>query len=348
MSNNNDTQKNTSYYPFPTAWELMNLGTSILATSTVISLIHPPINYIIFKKMKSAGMGNAAANGEQASILSFINCCYKNSNFAGQSARTAYVTGTKKTSMSEENALPHEASELKENVATTKKLKQEVGFIFSASLGEAGLTQLFTMKAYLGQAGIIDSKFNWKTYHNIKVLSRLGFFPRFLANVGNFSALCILEEFFTQNVFKNNSASSHFFAGALSGMTASLVTSPLTYWRDQLVCGSKVQEGNLCSPPTFSVLHGFPAHMRTPAFFIAVSLGMTRTGLTFAFVSGLMAALGNEPLSKFNIQWGKTKEQTPATNHSPGFFKSETVKSVVVKKEQDALEASAVEPRRSK
>ena len=64
------------------------------------------------------------------------------------------------------------------------------------SLGDVMVTQLPETKGQLIKARVIDNQFNSRTLHNLIKLGTMGFGSRLSGGFINFSALCIVEQFY--------------------------------------------------------------------------------------------------------------------------------------------------------
>ena len=281
-------------------WQAANWLTVVVVTSTSIALVQSPLNSLMINHIKH-GKALPSVMQSRGGRLAIVQALYAGlgSNFAGSSARTAYVTGAKKN-----NSI--ESSEL--SLAEDRKpFFQSVGYVTAISLGDVMVTQLPETKGQLIKARVIDYQFNSRTLHNLIKLGTMGFGSRLSGGFINFSALCIVEQFYAGYMPCSDVRANHFLAGAASGMTAAIFSYPCSYYRDYLISKSTVIDGKLQVPGALSLARDAHTYVKKigmhPAaqqvmkeFIIQAPLRMARTSATFALVSGMSALLGELPL----------------------------------------------------
>ena len=296
-------------------WQAVNWLTVISATSLAVALVQSPLNSLMMNFIKH---GKAIPPSVQiySGKLAIVHGLYAGlgANFAGSSARTAYVASVKKNNFLEndEQASLENGADKAEVMAAShtpsKDFFRDVGYVALISLGDVLVTQLPETKAQLIKAQVIDSGFNTRTFHNVYKMGALGFYARFSGGMINFSALCIVEEFYANLLPGDNYRANHFISGAASGMTAALFSYPCSYYRDYLISKTSVTDGKLQAPSTLNLASSALTHIKTVGlgatlqqvaseFAVQAPLRLGRTSATFALVSGIGHLLGEEPLA---------------------------------------------------
>lgn len=322
-------------------WDVCNFTTVAAVTSAAIVSFQSPMKTVLIHLTK----GGEFLPNRSVGTFGFFRAMYAGT-FAmvgGSSARTMYVTGTKKNRPTEEIA--GESQELEEKKPTTSMSK--TGYVMAAALGDIAVTQIPESLSQYKKAGLLPEKFKWYTIHNVRQLMMGGFAARYSAGLVSFGCLCVVEDEIAENLPIANNSTRHFAAGAFSGMIAAGFSYPFAVFKDYALLQNTVNaKGELVTNNSFQVLKSLSSSfMKSPQknlseFLINAAKQMPiRAGLTgaiFATISGVGVTLGDEPLKsiipeRFQPSVGKSpltffgdtklvqKEATPIADNTAGF-----------------------------
>lgn len=288
------------------AWQLSNFTTVAFATSASIVAVQSPIKTFLLNLSKNGTM----IPPYQGGVLGFFRTLYAgtSASLSGSAVRTAYVTGAKNSKPIEEVKFKEEGM-LKEENSNQQLSRAKLGYVMSMAFGDILVTQIPESLSQLKKVpGLLPVDFKWKNYHNVTRLMLGGFTPRYCSGLINFASLCLLEEEFAKRLPTQNREMAHFYAGALSGMTAAFFSYPFTSFKDYLLVRATVQNGYLYNANAFTVGKDlFNVFSQAPKNAVKsvctnaakqLPLRMGLTGVIFALVSGVGATLGSEPLKE--------------------------------------------------
>ncbi len=311
------------------AWNTANFTAVAATTSLSIVAVQSPIKTLILNISKSGSFLPAASGG----VFAIVRSLYQgvSASISGSAVRTAYVTGAK-------GGKPKE--EVSEGSVKEGKIKHPTsfstfGYVLSAAFGDILVTQIPEQLSGLRKVnGLLPTDFKWRTMHNSYQLMAGGFVPRYVSGLVNFGALCVLEEKIASKSLIANKEMNHFFAGAVSGMTAAIISFPFTALKDYTLVQATVQDGKLVNKSTISVMKDLGSKLiadpktATTAFFKNAAkqlpLRIALTGMIFSIVSGVGSLLGNEPLKDVVPE----RFHPPKTGKSPGFFNHSKERSI--------------------
>lgn len=280
------------------AWEMSNFSIVAFATSASIVAVQSPVKTMLVNLSKSGSFMPPYQGG----VLGFMRALYAgtSASLSGSVVRTAYVTGAK-------NSKPIEEGLIREEKRANELSAVKMGYVLSMAFGDILVTQIPESLSQLRKVpGLLPTNFQWKNYHNASRLMFGGFTPRYCSGIVNFASLCLLEEEFVKMMPTHNKQAAHFYAGALSGMTAAFFSYPFTSFKDYLAVRATVTDGLLYNASAFTALKDLTySFMASPAG-SAKSFGanavkqlplrMGLTGVIFSLVAGVGAVLGSEPL----------------------------------------------------
>lgn len=222
-------------------WDGANFITVAATTSLGVVAIQSPFRTIILNLLRNqrtlppihvragsfvwmAAMLRGLYQGSQASL-------------SGSAFRSAYIIGTK-------NGNPDKVIE-EQNVAVNPNNQVPLPHLLLASLGDLLITQIPGVLADHQRTGLVPPEFNWRTRHNMWQLMSSCFFARYSTSMINFSMLCVVEQELAMKLEHTDPRFKHFASGALSGVAAGLLTTPLSLFIDHTQIQSKVEQGNL-------------------------------------------------------------------------------------------------------
>lgn len=287
-------------------WSGANFLTVAGVTSASIVAVQSPVKTILTNLSKSGtmlpaytggvwGLGRVLFAGTKASATSSLT-------------RTAYVANAKgSTKPIEEPPLRDEADLVKEEPQSLGKSKPKLGHVMSLAFGDILVTQIPESLSTLKKVpDLLPDTFKWYKPHNAWILMTGGVVPRYVAGMGNFAALCVLEDRIAASISIQDKRVAHFASGALSGMGAAFLTYPLSAFQDHLLVQSTVKDGLLQNKGTFSTLKEIGAIVLADPKASFKSFGsmalkqvpirMGLTGAIFSIVAGVGETLGTEPL----------------------------------------------------
>jgi hypothetical protein len=286
-------------------WRGLNFSTHILATSTYITLVQSPIKSFI-------------VNGQniptyQSGIFTFVKFCYAgvHSAFAGSMLRTTYVTQSKGNK-------PNEPFERLEPM--TKPKLSPWQYVMGVALGDVLVTQIpESLSTLRKRENPLPTSFVWDTPHNLGQLMRGGFCCRYIAGLGNFASLCLLEDKLVSKIPVDNPQAKHFIAGSLSGITAAFFAHPFASMKEHLLQQAEVnKEGKLVHQRMSTALSYLNKQLKDSpkeacSYLLTISakqllLRMLMNSLVFSGIAFVNSALGPEPL---NDLMSSTSRTTP-------------------------------------
>lgn len=292
-------------------WTIANFTAVAGITSTAVISVQSPIKTLLMNVTKN---NTFLPNNYSGGTLSFVKALYAGTNTSMKSSavRTAYVTTAKENKPSE--AVLSEGLIKEENMLAEEGIKsgQRVtpGYVVSAALGDAGVTQIFESRSQLKKIpGLLPSNFKWYTPHNLSKLMVNGFTPRYAAGLINFVCMLQFEEQIAKQLPINDPVKKYIVAGTLSGASAAFFAYPFTAYKDYLLTKTTVNlQGQLVNASSLRVLKDLLNDLtndpkKTMQLFLSntkkqLPIRMALTGAVFAIISGTEKILGPEPLAK--------------------------------------------------
>lgn len=301
-------------------WTAANFLTVSTVTSLGIVSVQSPLKTMLANSIKNGTMFPAYTGGTFGLIRALYAATF--TSFTGSMTRTAYVTCAKKNNPeiieihSEENS-SNEARQAQKHEENLTK----AGYVMAVAFGDTLVTQIPETKSQLEKVNIkvkvlpdnLKGLLNWNnvchlTKNNYKLMNN-ALVPRYLSGLGNFASLCVLEEGIAHNLPIENKEAKHFVAGALSGMSAAVITYPLTTLKDNITLQASLNEnGELQTKGTLPVLKNLGQRFYQNPGQSMFTFGsnavkqlpvrMVMSGLVFSMVSGIGSTLGDEPLKK--------------------------------------------------
>lgn len=316
--------------PMPTSeqlhqfgWNTINFSTVAAATSASIISVQSPIKTMLLSLTKNGTFIPAIPMAASGGVFGIFRAFYQGTMASASSsvARTGYVTGVKG------NKPVDEVTDGQFKGVKKKQLSlQTLGYISSAAFGDILITNgPDTLSQLKKVPDLLPKDFKWRTFHNSYKLMASGFVPRYLSGMVNFASLCLIEDEIASRLpFKDKNA-THFAAGALSGMTAAVLSYPFAVFKDYTLVRSTVNNGKLINVSSIAVMKELthtvmsnPKEAFKSFFKLAAKQMPLRAGLTaaiFSIVAGVGEVLGTEPLKSVVPE----KYQPPKPN-SAGFF----------------------------
>ncbi|MCL9684719.1 hypothetical protein [Legionella maioricensis] len=299
------------------AWGFSNFTAVAGVTSASIVAVQSPAKTILVNLTKYGTAMPVYSGG----TMGFFRAFYAgtSASLSSSVARTAYVTNAK-------NHKPVEV--ISEEMAREegKLSRQKIGYVMAAAFGDIVVTQIPESLSTLKKVqGLLPENFKWHTPLNMVELMKGGFGARYTSGMVNFSALCVVEDMIAQKL--PDSSAKHFYAGALSGATAAVISYPCTALKDLTLVKSTVSpEGQLSVPSTSSVVQGLvkdfkenPAQVAKTALINSGKQLLVRAPLTatiFGIISFIGDSMGPEPLKEI-----VPERFQPSTAKNPqGFF----------------------------
>ncbi|CAM2783737.1 periplasmic ligand-binding sensor domain protein [Legionella steigerwaltii] len=282
-------------------WNGANFTAVALTTSFGIVAVQSPMKTILVNLTKNGTMLPVYQGG----VMGFMKAMYAgtSASISGSVLRTGYVTTAKGGSKPLEEGLVREED-------GRKYAPTGLGYLMAMTLGEQLITQgpeaISTLKKI---PNFLPPNFTWKTFNNAKELIAAGFVPRYAAGMGNFFALCILEERIAKGLPIEDSKKRHFVSGATSGALAAFTTYPLAVLKDYIVVQFTInQEGQLKRANSIKLTKelffnfinnpGASAKAFGEMALKQVPLRMSLTAMIFGLVAGIGETMGPEPLSR--------------------------------------------------
>ncbi|AHE65612.1 hypothetical protein [Legionella oakridgensis] len=299
-------------------WQASNFVVTVATTSTAIALVQNPLNGIVANLMRHGTV--LAPVGPGAGRLAAVRGLYAalGSSMVGSSLRTTYVTGAKKATAEVG------VEEIKPEVEVSGSgVVQRVGLVSAISFGDLAVTKIPATREFLHKLHVIPDDFKMNFY-NFRQMAATGFFARYSGGLVSFSALCLVEGVYARYMPFSHESTRHFAAGAASGMTAAVFAYPFSYYADSVLYRARLgSDGRLQIPGLLDAGREVAAYVREVGFVEAskkagrdflkqAPVRMARTGLTFAIVAGVSAALGSEPLASIGF-FAAPKERARVT-----------------------------------
>jgi hypothetical protein len=277
-------------------WQTANFMTTAGITSVAVTMVQSPLDSLRANWTNTQRVFPACAG------LALVRFLYTGlaPGLASSGVRTAYVTTAKNAGSSAEK-----------DTGEKRSIWTGAAYAIMVALGEVIITQLPETKKDLLKFGVVPGSFCWQGPHNRFKLAKLGCGARLATTSTNFFSLCVGEEYGSLA-----SSGGCVAVGALSGMTAALVSHPFVYYRSiilrqvttkgeqlevpslkEVVAEAKAQvkkEGIL--PSAKKCTKGFVADLKGN-----VPLRMASTALTFVALSGVSRALGAYPLARWGL-----------------------------------------------
>jgi hypothetical protein len=352
---------------------IADFGVVVASTATLITIVQSPL--------KSIAM-NLTKNGvffEHQKPWSYpaIAALYRGSVSAltGGIARSTYVVGSK-TFAAEESVIakkvqleaisarevglaetthhPKASEAGTENVGLNKPekkmaLSERLPNVALITAGDVFVTQISETKAQLTKAGIPAKSYKWNTIPNFITLSKIGVVSRFSGSMINFTAMCIVTDFYAKYIPGENKSVKQTLGGMLSGITAAVISFPFSYYRDYLITkvtlseAKLIGEDKLIAPSAKQVIYDALENVKkmTKPELMSNARSMAKnaavrsvtTAATFGIVAGVSSVLGSEPVSRL------VDDLTPKNTHSTEKYKTSLEE---VKKESPTEESNNV------
>ena len=314
-------------------YQAANFIIPLAIISTSVALVQSPINTLLLKRIQQNNRPIPSPSSEMnVGFFMAARSLYTGmgANLAGSGARTAYVTGVKKsgygTEVVEETSKGGEEGLLKDVLEQKRDVKTvsinsfaRVGYVAAVSLGDVVITNFHDTKSALLKLGTIDARFKSNSYHSLFKMGTSGMGARYGAAMVNFSALCMGEEYVSSWMPEEEHSKNHFISGAISGMFAAVFSLPFSYYRDYALSKVTVSHGKLVTPSTRGLIADALVQAKAAGFaqtvkdmskrlLVDAPLRMGRTGAVFGLVTGISDALGAEPLACLSESIASTKQ----------------------------------------
>lgn len=293
-------------------WQVANFTALVAITSGLIALVHSPLNTMMMNQIITGRLLQATSE-PNLGLLFIMRQLYTGfgSCLAGTGTRTAYISGAKKI----DQEVKYNQEPLAEDQTPSRKITTQlrtkletIGFATAMSLGELVVTQVPEALSLLRKSGAIKPAFVWRTPHNLAKLSITSAGARFCFGFINFISLCEIEQMYANRLSIEDKTVKHLSAGALSGMTAAVLSYPFSMYRDYHLSKIRVENDKLVSPGAFNLWSAYASQVKSVGFYSAIKtilrdfcvqapLRMARTSSRFALISGVSAWCGNEPLT---------------------------------------------------
>lgn len=222
-------------------WDGLNFTTVAAATSLSVVAVQSPCRTLILNLLRNQRTIPPihVRSGSFVWMAAMLRGLYQGSqaSLSGSAVRSAYIIGTK-------NGGPDKVVE-EQNVALNPNNQVPLTHLLLASLGDLLITQIPGVLADHQKTGRMPPGFNWRTQHNIWQLMSSCFFARYSTSMINFSMLCVAEQELAIKLEHTDPRIKHFASGALSGVAAGLLTTPLSIFIDHTQIQSRVEEGKL-------------------------------------------------------------------------------------------------------
>ncbi|BCA94762.1 hypothetical protein TUM19329_11230 [Legionella antarctica] len=328
------------------SWRFSNFTAVAGVTSFCIVAVQSPAKTFLVNLTKNGTAMPVYSGG----TFGFVRALYAGStaSLSGSLARTVYVTSAK-------NHKPVEIMPEEMVRGEGKFTRANLAFFAAAAGGDVAVSQIPESLSILKKVqGLLPPDFKWFTANNAYQLMTGGFGAKYSSALINFTSLCMVEDVIAQNLPISEPKTRHFFAGALSGVVASVCSYPFTVIKDLTLVKSMVSPASQLSiPSTSSVIKDLIKDFKENPLQVAkAAVGnsgkqlLVRAPLTaaiFGIISTVGAAMGPEPLKDF-----VPESLQPSVGRNPhGFFggsspRVEVVEEVPIQqaKPQEATTAS--------
>ncbi|PJD96635.1 MAG: hypothetical protein CK426_08305 [Legionella sp.] len=306
------------------AMDVANFSFTVFATSSLIALVHSPINTLLMNYLKTGKLINTQSESSLSLMIlmkqfytGFAPC------LAGTGTRTTYMSGAKK--MDQHNKMLKDASGQEESAVAVEPQKQEqgrlrqmlasAGYISAMSLGEVAVTQVPEVLSTLRKAEVIGPEFKWYAVNNFVPLAKASCGARFTFGFINFLSLCDIEKMYARHLAIENQTTKHFSAGMLSGMTAAILSYPFAHYRDYYLTRMTWDGKQLQGPGVFNLLKEFKTYAKEVGFYsVMKTMGKeficlapwraAKAGTRFGLIAGVSTFLGDKPCNNLLASTG--------------------------------------------
>lgn len=293
------------------AWQSGNFTAKTLATTALITLVQSPVKTALvnFTKYNTFAPTDSTLTGGFLSFVKNFKSFYvgTSTTFSGSTVRTMYVTNTRNNKPIEET-FAREESLVEES--STPKNKVHPVFIGFSALGEGLVTNSFETRSLLAKSGVtLPSKFSSYTPYNFYKLTANGFGLKLITSWNSFACMLLLEDQIANQLPIQNEAKKHAIAGAISGITASLISHPFTTLKEHIAAQTKITEnGTIINRSSLSMTKEL-MQQNKDAMAKAIGFFLTNTkkqafvraglaGTIFSIIAGSDKIFGHEPLAK--------------------------------------------------
>nr|WP_242602958.1 hypothetical protein [Legionella tucsonensis] len=307
-------------------WSGANFVTVTLATCVSVVGVQSPVKTMLVNLSKN----NTVIPTYSGGIWSLAKVMYAGTgaSFSGSLVRSGYVTGAKGNSKPLEDGV-HETGKEK----SRKYVTVNYSYVAAMALGDILVTQIPESLSTLKKVpGLLPPDFTWKTLNNSWKLMMGGFIPRYGSGMVNFACLCVVEERIAKGLPIQDKNMAHFTSGMLSGMTAAVVSYPLTSFKDYTLVQSTVKDGRLHNANAIKLTQElFYCFISNPGASLKsfgsmalkqVPMRMGLTGIIFALVAGVGETMGSEPLAKVVPE--KYQPSSPGKSRNSMFASKQT------------------------
>jgi hypothetical protein len=238
-------------------------------------------------------------------------------SLCSRAVSTGYLTGAKST----------QPNEVSEKDSSPKKTHAGVSLV-GIALGGVIVTQIPSSLVDYKKIGILPPGFNWRTRHNMFELLKGNLGVKWLQSVGLFYSLCVLEDKYATILAPSlPPLMTPFASGALSGVSSTLLTYPVTLFIDSTSVKTTVnKEGKLINmgPRQHAnyLINVFWENPRESLLDFSsnaakqIPLRALSSAISFSIIAGVAKLLGEKPLQAII----PSKPTSPVGHNKNAFF----------------------------